>query len=119
MVGLILVLLLCTVLAGGVIGYVAWQARLDGRQVLTETGEEALSGLRRRAATAGELRRRRSEPTEPTETSHGAAESEDTAVGADRTTEPRQPSESAEAEGEGEDRQPPQRTPERVDSPAA
>lgn len=49
MVWLILAMLVCVVLAGTVVGLVAVPARREGRQVLTERGEQVISGVARRS----------------------------------------------------------------------
>lgn len=48
MIALVLAMLVCVALGGLVVGYVAVEARRDGREVLTPEGEELLAGARRR-----------------------------------------------------------------------
>ncbi|MCK0111307.1 hypothetical protein MWU75_04040 [Ornithinimicrobium sp. F0845] len=48
MIALVLTMLVCVALGGLVVGYVAVQARRDGREILTPEGEELLASARRR-----------------------------------------------------------------------
>ena len=48
MVVLVISMLVCLLLGAVVVGYVAMQARRDGRDVLTPQSEEFLAGVRRR-----------------------------------------------------------------------
>lgn len=48
MVVLVISMLLCLALGAVVVGYVAMQARSDGRDLLTPQGEEFLAEVRRR-----------------------------------------------------------------------
>ncbi|WP_154402268.1 hypothetical protein [Ornithinimicrobium cavernae] len=48
MIALVLAMLVCVALGGLVVGFVAVEARRDGRDVLTPEGEELLAGARRR-----------------------------------------------------------------------
>ena len=48
MIALVLAMLVCVALGGLVVGFVAVEARRDGRELLTPQGEEILAGARRR-----------------------------------------------------------------------
>lgn len=48
MIALVLAMVLCVAVGGLVVGFVAVEARRDGRQVLTPEGEELLADARRR-----------------------------------------------------------------------
>lgn len=48
MVALVLAMLVCLALGALVVGFVAVEARRDGREVLTPEGEHLLAGARRR-----------------------------------------------------------------------
>lgn len=48
MIALVLAMLVCVALGGLVVGYVAVEARRDGREVFTPEGEEMLASARRR-----------------------------------------------------------------------
>lgn len=48
MIALVLAMVVCVALGGLVVGFVAVEARRDGRQVLTPEGEEFLADARRR-----------------------------------------------------------------------
>ncbi|WP_114906163.1 hypothetical protein [Ornithinimicrobium murale] len=48
MIALVLAMIVCVALGGLVVGFVAVEARRDGRQVLTPEGEEILADARRR-----------------------------------------------------------------------
>jgi len=47
MIALVLAMLVCVVLGGLVVAFVAVEARRDGREVLTPEGEELLASARR------------------------------------------------------------------------
>ena len=49
MIALVLAMLLCVALGGLVVGYVAVEARRDGRELFTPEGEEILAGAKRRS----------------------------------------------------------------------
>lgn len=51
MTALIIAMLLCVALAVGVVALVAIPARREGRDVLTERGEQVVQGLKDRAET--------------------------------------------------------------------
>ena len=48
MIVIVLTMLVCVALGGLVVGYVAVEARRDGREIFTPEGEEILAGARRR-----------------------------------------------------------------------
>lgn len=48
MIALVLAMLVCVALGGLVVGYVAVEARRDGRELFTPEGEELLASARRR-----------------------------------------------------------------------
>lgn len=66
MIALVLAMVVCVALGGLVVGFVAVEARRDGRQVLTPEGEELVASARRRGEGLrghGEQQRRSSQPT--------------------------------------------------------
>ncbi|QDO89157.1 hypothetical protein FNH13_13145 [Ornithinimicrobium ciconiae] len=48
MIAIVLAMLVCVALGGLVVGYVAVEARRDGRELFTPEGEEMLASARRR-----------------------------------------------------------------------
>jgi len=48
MIVIVLTMLLCVALGGLVVGYVAVEARRDGREIFTPEGEEILASAKRR-----------------------------------------------------------------------
>ena len=48
MIALVLAMLVCVALGGLVVGYVAVEARRDGREIFTAEGEEILATAKRR-----------------------------------------------------------------------
>jgi len=48
MIVIVLTMLVCVALGGLVVGYVAVEARRDGREIFTPEGEEILAGAKRR-----------------------------------------------------------------------
>lgn len=48
MIALVLAMLVCVALGGLVVGFVAVEARRDGRELFTAEGEEILAGAKRR-----------------------------------------------------------------------
>lgn len=64
MIALVVAMVLCVALGGLVVGFVAVEARRDGRQVLTPEGEELVASARRRSEEVrGQRASRRSQPT--------------------------------------------------------